>query len=719
VTLAKADVGLGSVDDTADASKPVSTAQAAADAAVQAHAVQRANHSGTQPASSISDFAAEAAKYGPVVSVAGRTGAVSLAAADVAGLASVATSGSYTSLQNVPVTFAPAAHTHSTADITGITSSFAAASHTHDAAAIASGVLELARIPTIGYTALSGVPMSFSPSVHTHSTADVVGLTASFSQVGHTHSTSDIAGYTSLPAQAGKAGPLVTDGTAATWTTRYGVVDPVLVQGAGMTLTRDTAAGSITVAFAGGTSGIVVSSATPQPLGIASAGSSGNASRADHVHLMPSAADVGAAAAGHSHPYVQVLNGLTGTVSIAGGTGVTVSTASSSITISAGGGGGSANIVEAATAAGFPATGASQTLYHATDVKRIYFWDVTGVYVEAGPSGSEDIRWDYFKPAAPTGVTATAGNAQAVVSWTAPASVVPPLTDYAVQFSTDGGSTWTTASDAVSTGTSATITGLTNGTAHVFRVAGINGIGTGAYSTASAAVTPSSFTPASLANLAVWLDASDASSLYDATSGGSLVGSGGAVRRWQDLSGNGRHAVGSSGPTRSLAAVNGRDALSFSSSLLTNTGIDVSGGNQSLFMVVRFAASGFQISGGFGTGGSFGALLIESNRSSGSHSATFGGEGSEVQASGGSSSNVTKAFGAVLGSGTGSLLINGTSAGTVSRSTVSSSSGLSIGSYYGSLPLSGLICEVVYLARTVTAGEISDLQAYFAAKWGV
>lgn len=69
VTLAKADVGLGNVDNTADASKPVSTAQAAADAAVQAAAasdattkadaaqaaaVQRANHTGTQAISTVS-----------------------------------------------------------------------------------------------------------------------------------------------------------------------------------------------------------------------------------------------------------------------------------------------------------------------------------------------------------------------------------------------------------------------------------------------------------------------------------------------------------------------------------------------------------------------------------------------------------------------------------------------------------------------------------------
>jgi hypothetical protein len=124
---------------------------------------------------------------------------------------------------------------------------------------------------------------------------------------------------------------------------------------------------------------------------------------------------------------------------------------------------------------------------------RTFSW--SGYAWELVAASGDDARWDYFKPAAPTGVTATATNAQAVVSWTAPAIVVPPVTDYSVQFSTDGGSTWTTASDAVSTATSATITSLANGAAHVFRVAGINGIGTGPYSAQSAAVTPTAGDP--------------------------------------------------------------------------------------------------------------------------------------------------------------------------------------------------------------------------------
>jgi len=346
----------------------------------------------THSTSDVVSFTAAAAAAAPVQSVAGRQGAISLGAADVGGLAAVATSGSYTSLQNVPATFAPQAHTHSTADITGFTGSFAAGNHTHDAAAITSGVLELARIPTIGYTALAGVPATFSPQAHTHSTADVVGLTASFSQVGH------------------------------------------------------------------------------------------------------------------AHDYVRILNGLTGTVTIAGGAGVTVSTASSSITISAGGGGGggSANIVEAATAAGFPATGASSTLYVSTDASRAYRWDASGVYVEIGTAGGTGTDADLralFTPAAPTSVTATGGNAQATVSWTAPSVLAQtPITDYTVQFSTNSGSTWTTFTRAASASTSATVTGLTNGTAVVFRVSATNGVGTSSYSTASSAVTPAGAAPITYAN---------------------------------------------------------------------------------------------------------------------------------------------------------------------------------------------------------------------------
>jgi hypothetical protein len=161
--------------------------------------------------------------------------------------------------------------------------------------------------------------------------------------------------------------------------------------------------------------------------------------------------------------------------------------------------GSSAAVYEYATAANFPATGESGALYIATNVSRLYRWDASDVYIELGVSGGgaagagEDTGLRaLLVPAAPTNVSATPGNEQAVLSWTAPTGVIAqaPVTDYVVQYSSNSGSTWTTFSDSTSTSTSATVTGLTNGTAYTFRVAAVNGVGTGAYSAASSSVMP-------------------------------------------------------------------------------------------------------------------------------------------------------------------------------------------------------------------------------------
>ncbi|NDD05142.1 MAG: hypothetical protein EB078_09555, partial [Proteobacteria bacterium] len=63
------------------------------------------------------------------------------------------------------------------------------------------------------------------------------------------------------------------------------------------------------------------------------------------------------------------------------------------------------------------------------------------------------------------------------------------------QVSSNGGSSWGTAVLTNSTSASATVTGLTNGTAYVFKVAGVNGVGTGSYSSASSSVTPNEGVP--------------------------------------------------------------------------------------------------------------------------------------------------------------------------------------------------------------------------------
>lgn len=150
----------------------------------------------------------------------------------------------------------------------------------------------------------------------------------------------------------------------------------------------------------------------------------------------------------------------------------------------------------------FPATPAVGDLFSANDRTYIYggwAWELTfNVAPHAAshaPGGADavapDARWDLFAPAIPTAIAGTRGNTSVALTWTAGAgSTGPAVTDYSLQYSSDSGTTWTAFARAASATASGTVTGLTNGTAYVFRVAGVNGVGVSAYSSASSAVTP-------------------------------------------------------------------------------------------------------------------------------------------------------------------------------------------------------------------------------------
>ena len=102
-------------------------------------------------------------------------------------------------------------------------------------------------------------------------------------------------------------------------------------------------------------------------------------------------------------------------------------------------------------------------------------------------------------PDAPTGLSATAGNGQITITFTAGAANDSPITNY--QYSTDGTSNWTAISSTTPTITSpAVITGLNNGTSYTYYLRAINANGNGATSATSVTATPST-TPAAPTDL--------------------------------------------------------------------------------------------------------------------------------------------------------------------------------------------------------------------------
>jgi len=86
-------------------------------------------------------------------------------------------------------------------------------------------------------------------------------------------------------------------------------------------------------------------------------------------------------------------------------------------------------------------------------------------------------------PGIPTNVSATAGNAQATLTWTAPTSDGGPINGY-----------WVTWSDnnQYCSGSPCTVTGLTNWTSYTFTVHAANSVGQGPESASSNPVTPAS-----------------------------------------------------------------------------------------------------------------------------------------------------------------------------------------------------------------------------------
>lgn len=152
-----------------------------------------------------------------------------------------------------------------------------------------------------------------------------------------------------------------------------------------------------------------------------------------------------------------------------------------------------------------------------------------------------------------------------------------PITNY--QYSTDG-VTFTPFSPAQTT-SPVTVSGLTNGIVYTIYLQAINTVGASPSSTVTAAPIPSSFDPASIAGLILWLDGQDDTK---------LVLSGSRVTAWTDSSSATNDFTAAGAITYDKpSGINGRPALNFTQGNTTSLAKTFSLGADAitLFMVVN------------------------------------------------------------------------------------------------------------------------------------
>lgn len=105
-------------------------------------------------------------------------------------------------------------------------------------------------------------------------------------------------------------------------------------------------------------------------------------------------------------------------------------------------------------------------------------------------------------PGSPSALFAQAANASATLSWVAPTNTGGRnITNYQIEYSLNGGNTWTIYSQPASIELYSVINGLVNNAEYIFRVSAINAIGVGSPSSVSNSVTPSASRPSAPQNL--------------------------------------------------------------------------------------------------------------------------------------------------------------------------------------------------------------------------
>jgi hypothetical protein len=225
-------------------------------------------------------------------------------------------------------------------------------------------------------------------------------------------------------------------------------------------------------------------------------------------------------------------------------------------------------------------------------------------------------------------------------------------------------------------------------------------------------------------SLQMWLDASDGQSLFNATSGGSLVAADGAVARWEDKSGNGRHATqatSGSRPLRKLSVQNGLGGLRFDGSndtLTTSTNYHVS--DLTIFVVAkRTSGTGafFQTGNTSGLGYSAGDSITSGFDNCYARGVANGQVGSITSTS-------WRVISVTYTAGSRKVYIQGTLVDTESFTIITPNSSNGIASWIGAIDdagyfLNGDIGEMIAYNAVLSDTDRAAVESYLMSKWGI
>jgi hypothetical protein len=238
------------------------------------------------------------------------------------------------------------------------------------------------------------------------------------------------------------------------------------------------------------------------------------------------------------------------------------------------------------------------------------------------------------------------------------------------------------------------------------------------------------FAPTDIAGCDLWLDASDSSTLFNATTGGSTPADNESVARWEDKSANANHATQTNAsfrPDRRVSEVNGLDTIDFDggndeligASDLTSRQSDA----KTVFVVVAADVTGilipFCLYNNIGTSsGQTGAITIEI----GYRCITYTWLSSTpVSTTGASMISLTQASTGDLHAAV-SMWLDGTSV-TRTTGTDGTLSDLSnpyvVGESGTGGNYDGDLCEIIVYDTELSTTDRETVETYLANKWGI